>query len=111
MRRLHLFCAYLSILLGIAHLSFTPRNYGGLSLDAIWFASAGLAILFGGFLNLTFVRSAAPEPILRWLCFAANLLLAFFFLLAIPLLREPQVFFGAGLFAFEAFAVAYHKKT
>jgi hypothetical protein len=51
------------------------------------------------------------ESILRWLCLAANLLLAFIFVLAIPLLREPQVFFGAGLFAFEVFAVAYDKKT
>jgi hypothetical protein len=54
MRRLHLLCGYLSVLLGLVHLSFTFRNYGGFSLDAIWFASVGLAILFGGFLNLAF---------------------------------------------------------
>jgi hypothetical protein len=92
--------AYLAMVLGLAHLSFTPVNYRALTLNALWFASAGLAILFGGFLNLALNRSTGADRAVRGLSILANALLAVLFLMAIRVLPQPQVFLGAALFAF-----------
>jgi len=45
MKRLHKISAYLLIVLGLAYQYFTPLKYASLTLDAIWFASAGVTII------------------------------------------------------------------
>ncbi len=100
MKLAHKIGAYLVMVLGLAHLSFTPVNYRALTLNALWFASAGLAILFGGFLNLALNRSTGDDRVVRGLCILTNAVLTVLFVMAIRLLPEPQVFLGAALFAF-----------
>jgi hypothetical protein len=100
MKRAHLFGAYLAILLGLAHLSVTFANYRALTLDALWFASAGVALLLAGFLNLGLNRSGGVDRVLGGLCILANAILTLMFVIALRLIQEPQAFVGAGLFVF-----------
>lgn len=100
MKTAHLFGAYLAMLLGLAHLSVTFVNYHTLTLDAMWFASAAVALLLAGFLNLALNRSAGRDRVLRALCTLADVILTVMFLITLWLIQEPQVFVGAALFAF-----------
>jgi hypothetical protein len=64
--------AYLIIALGGAHLLFTPFNYHKFTLNALWFFSAGLAVIFAGFLNLMFIASTLKTLLARTLRVIAN---------------------------------------
>ena len=101
---IHLLCAYLIIALGVLHLLFTFHDYGEFTLDALWFASAGFAIIFAGFLNLISARTAGRDALVRVLCFVSNLVVAALFVAALWLMRQPQVFAGVLLFAVAAVA-------
>jgi hypothetical protein len=106
LRTLYRISTYLVILLGLAHILFTIPNYGWRwTLDAVWFMSAGFAIVFAGFLNLALLRGAGSDSLVRLLCLISNVLLALLFGAAITLLNQPQVYFGMLLFAFESVAV------
>ncbi len=67
------------ILLGCIHnFVAAPMTYAELSTQALWFASAGLALWYAGFLNLLRVRSLQPSRLLVAFCLLTNLsLLAF----------------------------------
>ena len=106
LKTLYRISTYLVILLGLAHILFTIPNYGWRwTLDAVWFMSAGFAIVFAGFLNLALLRGADADKVIRLLCLISNVLLALLFGAAITLLNQPQVYFGMFLFAFESVAV------
>ncbi|HSC77753.1 MAG TPA: hypothetical protein VLB32_04240 [Candidatus Acidoferrales bacterium] len=96
----------MGILLGGAHLLFVPLNFDRLTLGALWFAGAGLAIVFAGFLNLALARSVTGDRLLAGLALTANLFLALMFGVALSLLTQPQVVFGLALFLAQA-ATAY----
>jgi hypothetical protein len=106
MKRFHLVGAVMCILLGGVHLLFVPLNFDRLSLGAVWFAGAGLAIIFAGFLNLALARSVAGNRLLAGLALTANLILALMFGVALSVLKQPQVVFGLLLFFLQA-ATAY----
>lgn len=95
----HTVCAYLIIALGVLHLLFTFHDYDEFTLGALWFAGAGVAIIFAGFLNLISIRLAGRDALARSLCFIANVILAALFVAALWLMRQPQVFVGVLLFA------------
>ncbi len=67
------------IVLGCIHnFVAAPMSYAELSPQALWFASAGLALWYAGFLNLLRVRSHRPGGLLVAFCLLTNLsLLAF----------------------------------
>jgi hypothetical protein len=98
----HTVCTCLIIALGVLHLLFTLRNYDEFTLDALWFASAGVAIIFAGFLNLISIRRVGRDALTDSICFVSNLVMAALFVAALWLLRQPQVFVGALLFAVAA---------
>jgi hypothetical protein len=100
----HTVCAYLSIALGALHLLFTFHNYDDFTLDALWFAGAGFAIIFAGFLNLISIKLAGRDALVRALCFISNMTVAALFVAALWLMRQPQVFAGIALFVVAAFA-------
>ncbi len=108
LKKLHTISSYLMIVLGLAHLSFTRLASGRLTLGALWFASAGLAIIFAAFLNLVLIGEAgttsSPPPRARVLCIVANVTTMLLFGVAATLLFEPQVFIGIVLFGFAAAA-------
>lgn len=74
MQRLDRILAALLILLGCIHAFIAaPIIYGEITARALWFASAGLALLYAGFINL--LRARAPsrdDQFLGWLCVLTN---------------------------------------
>jgi hypothetical protein len=111
LKTLHTLCTYLIIALGVLHLLFTFHDYDAFTLRALWFAGAGFAIIFAGFLNLALLRLTAGDALLRALCFSANLICASLFIAALWLMRQPQVFVGILLFAFAAVASLANKRS
>jgi len=88
--------ASLGLLLGVLHLTFTLPIYGDLSLEALWFAGSGLAVVCCALMNGVALRSGSPSS--RWAVVIANLLIAGFFAAAWPLLPSPQVAAGFMIF-------------
>ena len=86
------------IALGILHVLVTFHDYDSFSIRALWFASAGVAIILAGFLNIIRLRDAGKDPVVWALCLITNLMFAVMFILALVVLSQPQVFVGAGLF-------------
>jgi len=99
LKTVHTVCTYLIIALGVLHLLFTFHDYDEFTLRALWFASAGVAIIFAGFLNLISIRLAGRDALARTLCFISNIVLTALFVAALWLMQQPQVFVGVLLFA------------
>jgi hypothetical protein len=93
-KRLHQISVYLLITLGIVHTSLTPVFNKGFSVDAMYFASAGLAMMVIGFLNIAMSRNAGKDNVTAILCYIANVLFTVFGLLTAIVIREPQAYFG-----------------
>lgn len=70
LQTLHRFSAYGLIALGGLH-TLVSACFGELSADAVWFAGAGMALVFLGMLNLA--AEAAASPRVWTLCRVANL--------------------------------------
>src|SRR5215212_8376786 len=94
LRTLHKISSVLLIALGAVHTALTPVFYGRFSLNALWFAGSGLAMLFVGFLNIALSRDIGRDRLVRVLCYVANLLTVFFGFLMVTQDREPQVILG-----------------
>ncbi len=82
MRRLYLVLAVLVVLLGLVHLLATFQLFDALSSRALWFASAGLAIVLTGILNLLNRAYGATAQGVRWAAIGANLVMTLFAALA-----------------------------
>lgn len=89
----------LMIALGSLHVLFTFHDYDEFSLRALWFASAGVAIILAGFLNIALLRDAGKDKVVRLLAVLTNIIFAVMFSAALYLMQQPQVFFGVALFA------------
>ncbi len=98
-RTVHKLLTILVIALGLLHVLFTFHDYDEFSLDALWFASAGVAIVLAGFLNVILWRDAGKDKVVQILCMATNLVFALMFISALTLMLQPQVVFGLMLFA------------
>jgi hypothetical protein len=92
-KRLHQICTYLLIALGTVHTSLTPVFNKEFSVEAMYFASAGLAMVVIGFLNIAMSRNA-DDRLTVILCDIANVLFTVFGLLTALAIREPQAYFG-----------------
>lgn len=88
----------LMIALGSLHILFTFHDYDEFSLEALWFASAGVTIILAGFLNIVLLRDTGKDKVVRLLCIITNIIFAVMFTAALFLMQQPQVFFGAALF-------------
>lgn len=95
------------LLLGVLHLAFTLPIYGRLSLEALWFAGSGLAVVCCALMNVVALCSSARSS--RWAVVIANLLIAGFFAAAWPLLPSPQV--AAGFIIFILLAACFGPLT
>ena len=104
LKTIHAVCTRLIIALGLVHLLFTFHDYDEFTLRALWFASAGFAIIFAGFLNLISIRLAGRDALVRALCFVSNVVLTVLFVAALWLMRQPQVFVGVLLFTVASIA-------
>lgn len=63
----------------------------------MWFAGAGLAMIFVGFLNVALSRGAGRDRLIRILCYVANLVTTLFGAMIVVVDNEPQVIFGFAL--------------
>ena len=86
------------IALGVLHVLVTFHDYDSFSVRALWFASAGVAIILAGFLNIIVLREVGKDTVVWMLCLTTNLIFAVMFVMALLILPQPQVFVGAGLF-------------
>lgn len=99
LKKLHQICSYLIVALGIAHILYTTQVYQRLTLSAFWFVGSGMGILFGGFLNLMFLRFSEHDRVGWILCLLGNLISLALFIVGWFLIGEPQVLIGLLLFA------------
>ena len=90
---IHKVSVCLLIALGVVHTSLTPVFNKELSVDAMYFASAGLAMLVIGFLNIVMSRNR-NDRLTVILCYLANVLFTIFGVLTAWALKEPQAYFG-----------------
>lgn len=86
------------VALGVLHILITFPTYGNLSVEAVWFASAGVAVISAGFLNIVLLRDTAKDRVVRTLCIMTNLILVLLFILLLLIFPAPHIFLGAGLF-------------
>ncbi|MGV3579173.1 hypothetical protein [Brevundimonas sp.] len=105
--------ASLGLLLGALHLALTVPMYGRLSLEALWFAGSGLAVICCALMNVTALRNSPPQT--RWAVVTMNLLIAGFFAAAWPLLPGLQVAVGFIIFitlaAYFGFVSAWQERA
>jgi hypothetical protein len=59
MKKAILIIAAVLFLGGVIHIGLTPLLYGGLTLNALWYSSAGLALMFAACINYL-VITATP---------------------------------------------------
>ncbi|NIM15919.1 MAG: hypothetical protein GTO45_28295 [Candidatus Aminicenantes bacterium] len=88
--------AYLLILLGAIHTALTPMFYNEFSLGALWFAGAGLALIYLGLLNI--VAERIYQNWILTICIVANLIGTAFCVLIMFILHEIQAIIGLILF-------------
>lgn len=98
LRTFHKIVTGLIVALGLLHVSVTFYDYDGFSLEALWFAGTGVAIILAGFLNVILLRDAGKDKLVQTLCVITNVVFAWMFALALLILPQPQVFIGLGLF-------------
>ena len=81
-RGVYLVLALLMIGLGLVHLAATFALFDALTGRAVWFASAGVAIVLTGVLNLLARAYGAAARGVRWAAIGANLVMTVFAALA-----------------------------
>lgn len=111
LKRIHQISSYLLVALGVVHLLYTTQVYERLNLDAFWFIGSGVGIILAGLMNLMFLRMAGRDRVVWALCLLGNLISIGLSLLAIWLIREPQVFLGTLLFILATVATALRRAT
>ncbi len=104
LERLFKVCAYLTVVLGVVHISFTRFNNGRLTVGALWFIGSGVAVVLMGFLNLVLLRDAGKDALVRALCLIANVVSTLLFAVAIFVLAEPPAYIGFALLSFQTIA-------
>ncbi len=112
LRTAHKIVTGLIIALGSLHVLVTFLDYDSFSLRALWFASAGVAIILTGFLNLILMRDVGKDKVVWMLCLLTNLFFSVLFAVALNLLNQPQVFAGVALFILATItSFLIHKKS
>ena len=109
LRTIHKIITGLIIALGVLHILFTFHDYDEFSLSALWFASAGVAIILAGFLNIVLLRDVGQDKVVRFLSILTNLIFLVMFIAALYLMQQPQVFFGVALFLVASITVFWQK--
>lgn len=102
LRTTHKILTGLILALGSLHILFTFYDYDTFSLRALWFASAGVAMILAGFLNVVLLRDVGQDKVVRLLCVLTNIIFAVMFSAALYLMQQPQVFVGIALFTVAA---------
>jgi len=99
MKTVHTIASILIVLLGCLHIAVTFFNYHGLSYDAVWFLGTGVGIVLAGFMNIAMFRDGGKDTVIWSMALVTNLFFVLGFAAASYMMREPQVYVGALLFA------------
>ncbi len=89
-------CAVCALLLGLAHLCVSFLIYPALSLDALWFVGAGLAIIVTALGNLSHSPASRSGMVLQML---QNAVMLAYFVVVWTVFPGIQVGIGVALFA------------
>lgn len=85
----------LLILLGVVHTAFTPVFYDSFIPAALWFAGAGLLLIFGGLINLVYQKT--PQLYLKNITIYANSILAIYTCLIMIIVPVFQAYVAFGI--------------
>lgn len=97
----------LAMSLGLVHLGLSGlMSWRAFSLDTLWFAGSGLAILLAALINVIMIRAGQNDRVQSAVWLISNLVLTGFFGLAWLVLKEPQVIVGGLVFALLSAGVA-----
>ena len=99
MKTVHTIASILIVALGLLHIGFTFHNYSGISYDAAWFIGTGFAIVLAGFMNIAMLRDGGKDTVIWSMALITNVVFLVGFAAAAYMMRQPQVFVGAILFA------------
>ena len=106
MTLLHKIVTGLIVALGCLHIGFTPFNYSQFDMDAIWFLSAGVAIILAGFLNVAVIR-VGRDRVVRLLCVLTNASFALLFGVALFQMAQPRYCSAFALFGVACFCTLW----
>ena len=109
MDRLIRIVSFLIILLGIVHVGFGFPIY--MNTDTLWFVGSGMAIVFGGLVNLVAIDRGGSK-FTKAIAVFTNASICALFCFALPILNEPQVYIGIIIFLIPtiAFSIDLAKK-
>ena len=68
-----------------------------MNTDTLWFVGAGMAIIFSGLLNLVSIDRGGSK-FTKGVAVVVNAFNCIMFSFALPILNEPQVYVGIGVF-------------
>jgi len=68
-----------------------------MNTDTLWFVGSGMAIIFGGLLNLVAIDRGGSK-FTKWIAVITNGFNFVMFCFALPILNEPQVYAGITIF-------------
>lgn len=91
MRKLILTIATLIFIIGVLHIVVTPITYQGYTIDDLWFASAGLALIFLAFLNYILMNIKQKQTKIFVVCHVANMLLTILVSLLLTFAFAPHI--------------------
>ncbi|GLV60860.1 hypothetical protein KDH_76790 [Dictyobacter sp. S3.2.2.5] len=89
MKKAILIIAAILLLGGIIHMALTPLIYGALTLNALWFASAGFSLILLAFINYLVVN-ITPRGSVFAVGYISNVLGALLLALVLYFLRAPM---------------------
>lgn len=98
MKKVHLVVSILVVILGLLHIAVTFHDFDHLSMNAVWFAGSGVAIVLAGFLNIAMLRDVGNDRVICAMCIVTNVVFLLGFAGATFMLPQPQVYVGLLLF-------------
>lgn len=90
-------------IIGICHIAITPvKSY---SIDSLWFASAGLTLIFLALINYVLINIKERQSKIFVVCHIANILCTIFVALILMVALYPHIIFLFLLLISETFLV------
>ncbi|MCQ6564026.1 hypothetical protein [Paenibacillus mendelii] len=91
MRKLILTIATVIFMFGVLHIVVTPITYQGYTIDDLWFASFGLALIFLAFINYVLMSIKQRQTKVFVVCHAANMLCTILVSLLLTFALAPHI--------------------
>ncbi|MDF2650879.1 MAG: hypothetical protein K0Q73_6684 [Paenibacillus sp.] len=91
MRKLILTIATVIFIIGVLHIVVTPITYQGYTIDDLWFASAGSALIFLAFLNYILMNIKQRQTKIFVVCHVANIMFTILVSLLLTFAFAPHI--------------------